>query len=98
MATDLTFNDFQALIHERYFETDSARGAGNTFLWLAEEFGELAEAIARHERGDGDPANLAEEFADLLAWITTMANITGVDLATAIHDKYVKDGGPSGVK
>lgn len=98
MATDLTFKDFQALIYERYFETDNARGAGNTFLWLAEEFGELAEAIGRHERGDGDPANLAEEFADLLAWIATMANITDVDLAAAIHDKYVKDGGPSGVK
>ncbi len=90
--------EFQQLIRERYYTTDSARGPAGTFLWLTEEFGELAEAIAKRERGDGDDAELASEFADVLAWLTTLANITGVDLADAIHKKYIADGGPAGTK
>ncbi|MHC4416237.1 MAG: MazG nucleotide pyrophosphohydrolase domain-containing protein [Planctomycetota bacterium] len=89
---------FQHLIRERYYETDSARGPAGTFLWLAEEFGELAEAVARRERGDGGQAELAEEFADMLAWLATLANITNVDLAEAVRRKYVEDGGPEGTK
>ena len=98
MAGDMTIQAFQSLIRDRYFETDAARGAASTFLWFMEEVGELAEAIARLERGDGDPDNLREEFADVLAWLATLANITRVDLAEAIHDKYLRDGGPSGTK
>ena len=90
--------EFQQLMRDRYYATDSARGAAGTFLWLTEEFGELAEAIARHERGDGDQAGLEEEFADMLAWLATLANSTGVDLARAIDNKYLKDGGPQGTK
>ncbi|MHC4127644.1 MAG: MazG nucleotide pyrophosphohydrolase domain-containing protein [Planctomycetota bacterium] len=90
--------EFQQLMRDRYYATDSARGAAGTFLWLTEEFGELAEAIARHERGDGDQAGLEEEFADMLAWLATLANITGADLARAIENKYLKDGGPQGTK
>ena len=89
---------FQQLVRDRYYDTDSARGPAATFLWLTEEFGELAEAIARRERGDGDQAGLEEEFADMLAWLATLANITGVDLTRAIDNKYVRDGGPSGNK
>ena len=90
--------EFQQLIRDRYYETDSARGAAGTFLWLAEEFGELAEAIGRRERGDADQAELEDEFADMLAWLATLANITGVDLTKAVHDKYVEGGGPPGTK
>ena len=90
--------EFQQLIRDRYFATDSARGAPGTFLWLTEEFGELAEAIARRERGDGDQENLNEEFADVLAWLATLANITDVDLTEAINAKYLKDGGSKGTK
>ena len=90
--------DFQQLIRDRYYPTDSARGAAATFLWFAEEIGELAQAIARHERGDGDEQNLREEFADVLAWLTTLANITGVDLTEAVQRKYVQGGGPEGTK
>jgi NTP pyrophosphatase (non-canonical NTP hydrolase) len=50
-------------------------------------------------RGKPDPANLREEFADVLAWLTTLANISGVDLEEAIREKYLgADGGPKGVK
>jgi NTP pyrophosphatase (non-canonical NTP hydrolase) len=90
--------EFQRLIRDRYYPTDSARGAPATFLWFTEEVGELAQAIAERERGDGDPRNLEEEFADVLAWLTTLANVTDVDLTRAVHRKYLDDGGPEGTK
>ena len=90
--------EFQTLIRSRYDETDRARGPSKTFVWFAEEFGELAHAIGKHERGDGDPVNLREEFADGLAWMCTLANICDVDLEQAIREKYLTDGGPKGTK
>ena len=94
----MAIRDFQRMIHERYHATDSARGAGKTFLWFSEEVGELAHALGKLEKGQPDRANLSEEFADVLAWLTTLANIAGVDLEEAIRAKYLADGGPKGTK
>ncbi|MCC7408123.1 MAG: hypothetical protein IT442_08630 [Phycisphaeraceae bacterium] len=101
----LTLADFQQHIRDRYYATDSARGAPATFLWFVEEVGELATALHKAQ-GAATPAvmakakggNLAEEFADVLAWLCTLANITGVDLADAVRDKYLESGGPEGHK
>ena len=90
--------EFQQLIRDRYHATDSARGVPGTLLWFSEEVGELAEALGHRERGDGDEANLREEFADVLAWLTTIANICEVDLEQAVREKYVDDWGPKGTK
>ncbi len=98
MADEMTISEFQEFIRERYFETDSKRGTAKTFLWLSEEIGELAHALGKYECGEPDMQNLREEFADVLAWLTTLANITEIDLTAAIHDKYIKDGGPKGTK
>ncbi len=73
--------DFQQLIDRMYSDKDRRRGAAKTFLWFAEEVGELARAIARHD----DPDNLREEFADVLAWLVTLANVEGVDLEDALR-------------
>jgi len=72
--------EFQQLIDRMYSDKDRARGPAKTFLWLMEEVGELASAIAKRK----DPNNLREEFADVLAWLTTLANVEGVDLEEAI--------------
>jgi NTP pyrophosphatase (non-canonical NTP hydrolase) len=72
--------DFQELINRMYSDKDRARGAPKTFLWFAEEVGELASAIAKHD----DRANLSEEFADVLAWLVTLANVEGIDMEEAI--------------
>ena len=98
MEENMTIRSFQSLIYDRYFKTDSERGAAGTFLWLSEEFGELAHALGRWERGDPDMKNLEEEFADVIAWLMTLANITGIDLSQALENKYIRDGGPSGEK
>jgi NTP pyrophosphatase (non-canonical NTP hydrolase) len=82
-AGDITLGDFQRLIRDMYLEKDLARGAEGTFMWLMEEVGELAAAL----RG-GTHQERVEEFADVLAWLATIANVVGVDLTAAVHEKY----------
>lgn len=94
---DLTITAFQDFIRRRYYRTDRARGTPGTFLWFAEEVGELASALAHKARGQ-PPSNLEEEFADVLAWLCTLANINDVDLAQAVWKKYLTGGGPRGHK
>jgi NTP pyrophosphatase (non-canonical NTP hydrolase) len=89
----LTICEFQRHISEHYEQVDRARGTPKTFLWLIEEIGELATAL----NGD-DRANLEEEFADVIAWLCTLANINGVDLASAIGRKYLGENRPTGHK
>ncbi|MBK9189332.1 MAG: nucleotide pyrophosphohydrolase [Phycisphaerales bacterium] len=100
-TTPLTFAAFQDLIRQRYFATDSARGTPATFLWLVEELGELATALQENAPGKSPTpeqrANLGEEFADVFAWLTTLANVNGVDLEEALT-KYTQPDRVSGVK
>jgi NTP pyrophosphatase (non-canonical NTP hydrolase) len=82
-ASSITLAEFQQLIRAMYFEKDQARGIDGTFMWLMEEVGELASALRNgtHEERLG-------EFADVLAWLATIANVAGVDLAPAVAKKY----------
>lgn len=75
--------DFQRLIREMYFEKDVARGIDGTFMWLMEEVGELAAALRA-----GNREEQMAEFADVLAWLCTIANVAGVDLSAAVARKY----------
>jgi NTP pyrophosphatase (non-canonical NTP hydrolase) len=79
----LTIAGLQSLIAEMYSQKDEARGVDGTFMWLMEEVGELASAL-RH----GTPEELAAEFADVLAWLVTIANVAHVDLEQAVMAKY----------
>jgi NTP pyrophosphatase (non-canonical NTP hydrolase) len=101
MAAQVSIAAFQGLIRERYFATDSARGTPGTFMWFVEEVGELATALQENAPGKtpsaAQRANLDEEFADVLAWLCTLANINGVDLQQAIT-KYTDEGRVEGVK
>ena len=90
----LTITAFQRHIAERYEKHDRARGTPGTWLHFSEEIGELARALARND----DRANLEEEFADVIAWLCTLANINDVDLASAIARKYLGDERPKGHK
>ena len=82
-AGSLTLSGLQRMILQMYGEKDAARGDAATFLWLSEEFGELASALRC-----GTPDELAAEMADVLAWLATLANIRGVDLEEAVLRKY----------
>ena len=82
-GTELTFSEFQQLIRTMYLEKDVARGIDGTFMWLIEEVGELAAALR-----EGSAEQQQDEFADVLAWLTTIANVAGVDLTAALRAKY----------
>ena len=107
MSTDpTTIRGFQALIRRKYAATDAARGVSGTFMWFIEEVGELATALQDNAAGKSPTpeqrANLAEEFADVLAWLMTLANIAGadgkgIDVERAL-EKYTREGRVEGVK
>jgi len=79
----LTLSALQRMILQMYGQKDVARGDAATFLWLTEEFGELATALRSGTRDE-----LAEEMADVLAWLATLANIRGIELEDAVMRKY----------
>jgi len=83
----MTIRELQKVIAGRYEATDRARGTPRTFLWFIEEVGELATALNGDEK-----ANVREEFADVLAWLCTLANINDVDLTEAVEEKYLREG------
>jgi NTP pyrophosphatase (non-canonical NTP hydrolase) len=83
MAEAWTLARLQQRISEIYDAKDRQRGVSGTFMWLMEEVGELSAAL----RG-GDRKQQEEEFADVLAWLATIANVAGVDLDSAIRAKY----------
>ena len=66
-----------------YFQKDVARGVDGTFMWLMEEVGELAAALR-----EGTEEEKMGEFADVLAWLTTIANVVDIDLDEAVRRKY----------
>ena len=71
-------SEFQQRISEKYEKRDRERGTSATFMWFIEEVGELATALV-----SDDEKNKAEEFADVFAWLCTLANISNVDLEKA---------------
>ncbi|MBW3542386.1 MAG: nucleotide pyrophosphohydrolase [Planctomycetes bacterium] len=79
----ITLAELQSLIEAMYSSRDEARGVEGTFMWLMEEVGELAAALR-----EGSPQEQAEEFADVLAWLATIANVARIDLSEAVAAKY----------
>ena len=79
----LTLTQFQDRIRLLYGSKDARRGVEGTFMWFMEEVGELSAALR-----SGPKDELAAEFADVLAWLVTLANIAEIDLDAAITAKY----------
>src|SRR5229473_7168311 len=73
----------QEVIRNTYDSKDRRRGVEGTFMWFMEEIGELATALR-----SGTVQERAEEFADVLAWLATLANVVDVDLESAVQAKY----------
>jgi NTP pyrophosphatase (non-canonical NTP hydrolase) len=79
----MKIQEFQRLIEAVYYEKDSARGLAGTHMWFCEEVGELTRALRRDTREE-----LEGEFADVLAWLASLASIAGIDLEEAARKKY----------
>ena len=94
MTSSLTLDSFQSFIRDRYYKTDHARGTAATFMWFIEEVGELATALHAAAATDGRSptadarVNLEEEFADVYAWLATLASLHGLDLEAIGRKKY----------
>ncbi|MCW4053573.1 MAG: nucleotide pyrophosphohydrolase [Candidatus Bathyarchaeota archaeon] len=76
-------HEFQEMMRQLYFHRDSKRGVKETYEWLRDEFGELGEALKV-----SDKEATEKEFADVIAWLASLANITGIDLERAAIRKY----------
>ena len=83
----MDIRELQATVRATYGHRDQARGVEGTFAWFVEEVGELSRAI--HRQGHDERMT---EFSDVLAWLVSLADLTGVDLAEAA-ERYA-DGCP----
>lgn len=86
-SSSFTLAELQDIIERTYGDRDRQRGIAPTVAWLAEEIGELAQAVRK-----GTPEQQAHEFGDVLAWVATLANQMNIDLTMAI-ERY-KNGCP----
>ncbi|HVP26388.1 MAG TPA: MazG nucleotide pyrophosphohydrolase domain-containing protein [Candidatus Bathyarchaeia archaeon] len=75
--------EFQMMMRRLYFHRDSERGVKGTFDWLRDEVEELGEVIEGN-----DKEAMEKEFADVIAWLASLANITNIDLEKAAFNKY----------
>ena len=75
----------QDLVERLYGPVDRERGIPATVAWLAEELGELAQAVRK-----GTPAQQLHELGDVLAWLASLANQLDLDLDDAIN-RYATD-------
>jgi len=77
--------EFQELMKKLYFKRDLERGVIGTFNWLVDEVGELGDEI---KRSPLDKEATEKEFADVIVWLASLANIMGIDLEKAALHKY----------
>ena len=83
IGCDVHIREFQDMMRRIYFHRDSKRGVEGTYKWLTEEVSELGEAIKEQ-----NTKALEDEFADVLAWLASLANVVNVDLEKAGRAKY----------
>jgi len=74
----MDITELQRRIAATYGERDTARGRPATVAWLAEEMGELAQAVRK-----GTPASQLHELGDVLAWLASLAEQLGLSLDEA---------------
>ena len=79
----LHIHEFQSLMRRLYFHRDSERGAMGTYDWLIDEVEELGDALKAN-----DKKGMEEEFADVIAWLASLANVLNIDLEEAALTKY----------
>jgi NTP pyrophosphatase (non-canonical NTP hydrolase) len=76
-------HEFQEMMNRLYGTRDRARGVDGTYNWLLEEVAELGQELK-----DSNCLATEKEFADVIAWLASLANIMEVDLEKAALSKY----------
>ena len=80
----MQIHEFQKMMRQLYFDRDSERGTDGTLDWLMDEVEELREVLK-----EGDIKAAEKEFADVLAWLASLANVVDIDLEKAALSKYL---------
>jgi len=81
----MEIHEFQEMMHRLYFQRDSDRGVEGTYNWLVDEVEELGEEL---RKTPVDKEAMGKEFADVIAWLSSLANIMEIDLEKVALDKY----------
>jgi NTP pyrophosphatase (non-canonical NTP hydrolase) len=79
----MQISEFQEMMKRLYGERDKARGVDGTYNWLLEEVAELGQELKGR-----DHVATEKEFADVIAWLASLANIMDIDLEKAAISKY----------
>lgn len=79
----MEIREFQNMMKHIYYKRDWERGAEGTFKWLVDEVNELGDELKSNDREATE-----KEFADVIAWLASLANIMGIDLEKAALNKY----------
>lgn len=81
----MQLEELQDLMEALYGPADRERGVPATVAWLAEELGELAQAVRK-----GTPEQQLHELGDVLAWLASLANQLDLRLDNAVG-RYLVD-------
>lgn len=77
--------EFQEMMRRLYFKRDFDRGIDGTYDWLVDEVNELGKEL---KKGTLDREATEKEFADVIAWLASLANVMGIDLEKSAINKY----------
>jgi NTP pyrophosphatase (non-canonical NTP hydrolase) len=79
----MDIHEFQNMMRRLYFHKDSKRGINGTYSWLMDEVKELGEALDANDKEE-----VENEFADVIAWLASLANVANIDLEKTTLNKY----------
>jgi NTP pyrophosphatase (non-canonical NTP hydrolase) len=74
----------QEMMRKIYLTRDRARGIAGTLKRTFEELEELREAIDNKDTASG----IADEVADVFAWLCSLANLLEIDVSEVFYKKY----------
>lgn len=75
----MELSQLQSVIEATYGARDRTRGVPSTVAWIAEEVGELAQAVRK-----GDRSAQVHELGDVIAWVASLASQPGISLEEAV--------------
>ena len=78
----MEIGEFQGMVEKIYLQRDRQRGIPRNYMRFVEEVGELSEALFHDDR-----ENIPGEFADVFAWLSSLASLSGVRLEDVVS-KY----------
>ena len=80
----MKIEEAQEMMRKVYWDRDRARGINGTLQRTRDELAELSAAILERE---GTKA-IEDEFADVFAWLCSLANLLDIDVSEAFYKKY----------